>query len=129
MDDKRKHREQMTADEIILVEHAVRRFKDFSISPHTLERMFEKGVYKSDVADALSQGRVIEAHNNVPNDVRALMQLDRQNDRVSVVISLITGEVKTVWLNHITDTHATRDKSKYKWAVSLFQVLSPILNV
>ena len=125
-DDKRKHRSQMNMQEIRLIENAVHEFGQFTISPHTEERMAEKRVTLDDAIYTLRHGYLIEVHNNIGTDVRALMQLDTPKDKISVVVSLVTGEIRTVWRNAADDIHATRDMSKYRWTQNLTSVLYAI---
>ncbi len=113
---QRKHREQMSRLEIESIMAQVRScMNTFSISAHTRERMSETGISEHDIRDAIRRGELIEAHRNIPGDTRVLVELIVEPvGRVSVVISLKSGEVKTVWFNNYHDTHATRDWSQYK---------------
>jgi hypothetical protein len=122
-DDKRKHVSQMTPQEIRFIEDKVQNFGQFSISPHTQERMEEKRVSLDEALYTLRHGYLIEVHNNNGVDVRAVMQFDTTRDKVSVVVSLVDGEIKTVWRNAADDVHATRDTSKYRWTQNLISVL------
>lgn len=125
-DDKRKHRSQMTWAEIRLVETAIRNFGQYKTTAHTEVRMAQKRVTMNEALDTLRHGELIEVHNNNGTDVRALMQWDSTKDKVSVVVSVVSGEIITVWRNAADDNHATRDMSKYRWFQNLTSVLYAI---
>jgi hypothetical protein len=127
MDDNRKHRTQMSKLEIQMVEKLAHTWSStYVLSTHTEQRMEQKKVTRDELGQTLRWGSVIEVHRNNGTDVRALMQLDEvgpYSDKVSVVISLVDGQVKTVWRNAENDEHATRDTSKYQWRTNLTNVL------
>lgn len=122
--DKRKHRQQMSDAEADTVLAQVRAFQNVSISHHARQRMRDKGITKAEVSRAIQHGDLIEVHNNVPGELRVLLELvDKSRGRISVVVNFNDGEVKTVWFNNYDDTHATRDWSQYRWTTNLLEQL------
>jgi len=96
----RKHPTQMSEVEINLIESKLHTYADYALAPHARQRKLEKGVAEQEIQQALRYGKLVEVHNNVPGDVRALVELKRKKkESTAVVISLCSGEVRTVWRN------------------------------
>jgi hypothetical protein len=107
MENKRKHRSQMEAAEIALIERAIHRRTHSEFAPHAFDRMREKRISFLEVSCALDCGELIEVHNNVRDDIRALVRHRQGASHVCVVISLISGKIITAYRNAANDNHAT----------------------
>lgn len=124
---RRKHRFQMSDMEINLIEGKVHSYSELKLSPHALARMNEKDVTEHEIRQTLRYGKLIEVHNNIRDDYRALVRLDRKKKAATcVVISLCTGEVKTAYKNDKDDNHRTLDTSQYLWAQDMAQVVCTV---
>jgi hypothetical protein len=124
---RRKHRFQMSSMEINLLEGKIHSYSELKLSPHALARMNEKDVTEQEIRQTLRYGRVIEVHNNIADDIRALVRLDRKKKAATcVVISLCSGEVKTAYKNDKGDNHKTLDASQYMWNANMAQTLCVI---
>jgi predicted histidine transporter YuiF (NhaC family) len=123
MTNRRKHRSQMTPAEIALVERAIHSKKNWNVCEHVNERMAQKNVTRNEMLAALEFGQVIEVHNNVKHDVRALVRHTSGNSHVCVVVSLITGLIITTYRNDSNDGHSTLNTSMYAWKINLMNAL------
>ncbi len=88
---------------------------------HYLDRATDREFTAQEVRDAITTGDLIEVHDENKPDIRALV---RDDLGTCVVISLVTGEVITVFYNHPTDKHDTLDWGKYRWQVDLTQEIA-----
>lgn len=120
---KRKHYSQMSQDETAAVINAVRSIRKANTTPYFRTRMQERAISNVDIALTLTQGKIIEAHNNNAAEVRILVQALVRNKLCNVVISLTTKNLITCYWNNLNDTHRTLDKSAYKWNVNLKTVI------
>lgn len=126
----KKHRKQMTAAEIAVVErhvHSIRKFR--ADNSHLLHEMkhdkYTKEITHKDIAKALKKGEVIE----VAEGHRALVRLTTgERSGVCVVISLRDDTVVTTWYNNPTDTHRTLDLSKYQWNVNAIDFIRSVVR-
>jgi hypothetical protein len=124
-DNRRKHFSQMNSTEISYLISAMKsRLQYLKFSPHALLRMSAKHVTANQILASLSYGKVIEAHNNIPGELRVLMRGKVAGNYVCSVVSLTTNEIVTVYWNQNGDNHKTLDKSAYAWNVDLTQKLS-----
>lgn len=112
----KKHFSQMSPRERQAVTAYVSKLPVKTIRSHYVDRATERSFTAQEVRDAITTGDVIEVHNDIPGDLRALVRDDKGT---CVVISLVSGEVITVFYNHPTDTHDTIDMGKYRWQVDL----------
>jgi hypothetical protein len=72
---------------------------------------------------AVIDGTLIEVHNEKEPDIRALMRDDKGT---CVVVSLVSGDIITVYYNDPEDKHYTLNKGQYRWNVDLLDVLRGI---
>lgn len=112
----------MNVNEINHVSNAVKNHASKVIMNHASLRMRERGITENEIVNCLSSGNLIECHNNVKTDVRALFRKDNQERSICVVVSLITGKVITVWSNATDDHHESLNTAKYVWACDLTKV-------
>lgn len=126
LDNKRKHRKQMSPDEIAVVEKLVRSQTRWTLGPHARDRMVAKGVDEARMLDVLKTGYVIEVNRN--NDLCVVFRKDFNTYAICVVVSLATRWVVTVWKNGAKDKHYTLDRNKYQWAVNLQQEMAAFIH-
>jgi hypothetical protein len=109
----RKHFTQMSPQEIQFLMDAVRT-KKFVLSNHAMDRMMQKRISENQILSMLSYSKVIEAHENIPGDVRVLVRGKIAGDYICAVVSLVKNEVITTYWNQAGDHHKTIDMSQYK---------------
>jgi hypothetical protein len=119
----KKHYTQMSNLERQNVLAYIRKLPIKTTRPHYFDRASERSFTAQEVRDAITTGDLIEVHNENAPDVRALL---RDDNGTCVVISLVSGEVVTVYYNHPTDTHTTLDWGKYRWQVDLTRLMSQL---
>ena len=122
MNDKRKHRNQMSTEEIACVEALVHSQSRWVVGKHAKGRMARKGITVTQVFETLGEGQVVEINRN--NDLCALFRKDYGGHAVCVVVSLQTRWVVTMWKNAVWDTHSTLDKDNYCWDVDVQKELA-----
>jgi hypothetical protein len=125
--DKRKHFTQMTQDEIKFLLLQVRS-RRLSFSPHAFDRMNQKNIREPQIIASISYCNIIEAHNNVANEVRVLVRGKVSGDYVCSVISLTRNEVITTYRNKKGDHHQTLDKTAYTWTADLTKLEQKLLG-
>lgn len=94
-------------------------FKDMLVKveywPHAIKRADEKNINVSGYQYInLKHGKLIELEtvNNQPSKIVMRYKYNTQYDIILVI--LVNGlQVKTVWLNSVSDKHDTLDASKY----------------
>lgn len=117
-EDRRKHHKQMTYEEKGVLLRAIRG-RNFTFRQHAMDRMRQKGITEQQIAAMLSYACVIEAHNNVENELRVLVRAQVRGDFCCAVLSLTTNEIVTAYWNRAGDHHQTLDRSAYKWNVTI----------
>lgn len=120
---RRKHFTQMSVQETDAVGSAVRKINNLEITPYVRGRMAERNIKALDIAKTLRFGHVIEVHNNIGSEIRVLMQAVVNNKKCHAVVSLTNRTLVTCYWNSLNDSHATLDKSAYKWNVNLLDVV------
>jgi len=119
----KKHFSQMSPRERQTVAAYVSKLPIKTSLSHYVDRATERSFTAQEVKDAVTTGDVIEVHDDAKPDLRALV---RDDNGTCVVISLVTGDVITVFYNHPTDTHDTIDMGKYRWQVDLSRELAKL---
>ena len=115
---QRKHRLQMTAEEIVYAETLVHARDEWSFSPGSEfdKRLQERGITKDQALEALWHGYVVEVNDRG----RAVI---RSKSGTVVVCSIQDGGLVTTWKNASNDNHSTLDRSAYKWRVNIIDYL------
>src|SRR5271156_1110571 len=90
---------------------------------HYIDRATERSFTSQEVRDAILTGDLVEVHDDNKPDIRALL---RDDNGTCVVLSLVTGEVITVFYNSPTDTHQTLDWGKYRWQEDLTRIINQL---
>jgi hypothetical protein len=116
----RKHYTQMSPGEIQHLLAAVRQ-RNYDFIPHAFDAMGNRRITPQQVMAVLSYCSIIEAHENVPGDLRVLVRGKIKGDFVCVVLSLTRSTVVTVYWNRAGDYHKTLDKTVYSWTADLSQ--------
>lgn len=113
----RKHRDQMTDEEIDFLEYLasamsgwITEFAVLHAAKRDLDRPGTRNVTPAEMLKAIKTGKVIEL-----NSLARL--LIRHASGVVVVVSLCDRKVVTAWRCHPKDTHKTLDRSIYNWRV------------
>jgi hypothetical protein len=118
---KRKHRSQMSPEEIELVEHIVHAQPNWiGNGPHADKRMRDKEVMGSEIFDVLKTGKVVEV--NYTHDLCVVFRKDYADHASCVVVNLPTRWIVTTWHNNTNDQHRSLDMSQYVWKANLLDV-------
>lgn len=80
------------------------------------------------VFQVLQKGYIVEVHNNIPDDVRVVLRHDNAKFGTSVVVSLKTGRIVTMYENPSWDRHYG-DSGLYKWEEDLTVAIPRILKM
>lgn len=118
----RKHRVQMSPDEISFVESFVHAMRPV-VNPrntHFVEEMQNDGLVLDDVLHTLKFGSVIEV-----NDFGSclLRMLQGQKSGVCAVVNILNGQLVTAWKNDPKDNHKTLRLTEYRWDVNVAELL------
>ena len=130
---ERKHRSQMSAEEITFVETLVHSINEWDITAtqHALDEAAYKqrptghtvgqsAITKTDILNTLKYGEVIELNDRGRVVIR-LMKGKRAG--TCAVINPATRKVVTVWYNDPRDNHETLRLSAYTWNVDVIVYL------
>ena len=101
----KKHVSQLTQSEFQAIWIRLKGIKP-TFSQHAIERMADKGIAQSCITGHV---KLIE-FNRHNGDSRALL---RQSDGICYSVSLISGEIITVYYNVPSDNHSTIDWTQY----------------
>ncbi len=127
---RRKHVVQMSryeADSMTRFIQTVRGWQGLN-QTHITDRKNKWNVTDSEILIALRDGEIIEVHNNVAPEVRAVVRADIGMRSICVTVSLTTKTVVTMWVNTTNDQHSTLRLEEYSWKVNLMQVLEAFRN-
>lgn len=118
---ERKHRSQMSAEEIKYAETLVHSITEWNFAvDHVMDRMAEKKIKKQDAVNTLKYGDVIEVNDKG----RLVMRLMKGMMKgTCVVVSVHDRVLVTAWFNKGSDNHKTLDKSEYTWKVNVIEYL------
>lgn len=115
---ERKHRDQMTSDEVDFIEYLLYAMSGWVVdsalihaSRRDRDRPDVRVVTREEVLRAIKTGRVIEL-----NSLGRVLIRDTRG--VVVVVSLRDRVVITTWKCKPGDNHRTLDRSLYKWKVN-----------
>jgi hypothetical protein len=111
---QRKHRKQMSKQEVAAVESLVKSITSWVSKSHYAVRSRERNVTRLEVYQAIAFGQCVEAKD----DNRVVM---RHHTGVCVVVEIPTHTVVTVWYNDPQDQHWTLDLSQYRWVINLIE--------
>lgn len=124
--ENKKHREQMTQEEKVVlqnkVSHALKNIQNVHVSHHAIERFEQKAGYnldKSLLIDSLLNSKPVEYkvvnHSVGNNEERVVLRSSKtsNNKEIVLVYSLTNNVIITFWLNSASDKHSTLDLSKY----------------
>jgi hypothetical protein len=118
----RKHRVQMSPDEISFAESFVRSLQPV-VNPrnaHFVEEMQNDGLQLDDILLTLKMGDIIEV-----NDLgRCLVRMmSGPKSGTCAVINIYNGHIVTAWKNNPNDHHKTLRLSEYRWNVNVTEFL------
>ena len=127
---KRKHGSQLQQEEANIIWDRLKSFDDWIISTHAFDRITEKGIRttKEDIVSTIDNATIVEYkidYNERSNrcDERVVLRANAVvNDTYNLhaVYSISRGVVVSVWMNHISDFHATLDWSIYDENMKVF---------
>lgn len=128
----RKHRSQLTQLEIGSLQRRLESFDEWGITYHTLDRIEEKGIRATydDIVSTILNCEIIEYkidYNGRRNrcEERVVVRgraITNNYYNLNVVYNITKGDIVTVWLNDISDRHATLDWSIYNEDMKVFGV-------
>ena len=130
METNRKHVIQMNpreADTVTTFINSIRGWQGLN-QTHITERKAKWNVTDAEILIAIRDGEIIEVHNNVPDEIRAVVRANIGLRSVCVTVSLTTKSIVTVWINTVNDNHFTLRQEEYGWKVNLMQVLAAFRN-
>lgn len=117
---QRKHRSQMSQEEIDFVEYLLSAMAGWRIEPALIHASKSgRRFTKDEVLHAIKTGDVIE----VKSDARVLIRSKRG---VCVVVSLCDRVCITVWYNDPKDTHITLKRGEYTWRVNVIDYVKTL---
>ena len=125
---RRKHVIQMNpreADTVTSFVNSVRNWRGLN-QVHITDRKAKWNVTNAEIVGALQEGSIVEVHNNVPGELRAVVRADIGMRSVCVAVSLTTKSVVTMWVNTVNDTHFTLRVEEYGWTVNLIPILAAV---
>lgn len=123
---RRKHVIQMNpreADTVTGIVNSIRGWQGLN-QTHITERKNKWNVTDNEILTALRDGQIVEVHNNVPEEVRAVVRANIGLRSVCVTVSLYTKSIITMWVNTVDDNHFTLKTEEYQWKVNLMQLLA-----
>lgn len=127
---RRKHRSQLTQQEIDSISKRLEEVENWNFAGHALERLEEKGIEatREDIISTIYNSTIIEYkidYNDRRNRceervvVRSNAIVNREYN-LNVVYNITNQTVITVWNNHINDLHQTLDWSIYDENMKVF---------
>jgi hypothetical protein len=123
---ERKHRDQMTDEEIDFLEYLlsamsgwITEFALIHASKRDPDRPSVRNVTHVEILKAIKTGSVIELNSLA----RVLI---RDKSGVIAVVSLCDRKVITMWRCNPRDTHKTLDRSLYKWKVNAIEYVKSL---
>lgn len=119
---ERKHRQQMSYEEINYLEAFAHGVQGWAFSRHVNERIQQKQIDIESVKLALRYGRVVEINNE--NCIVLRGNVRKGFDYVAVVVVDVQKfVVVTAWPNDKRDDHKTLKKGEYTWRVNAIELL------
>ena len=118
----KKHYSQMTTEEIRKVLNAVKSNR-YTVGQHAMDRMDSRKINENQILSMLTYCNVIEAHNDIPNEIRVLVRGKVAGNFCCAVVSLTKKQIVTCYTNQAGDFHKTLDKSKYAWKANMAEVV------
>ena len=128
----RKHKRQMTRNEIEFVNSVLARFRTFDamrklrLSTHCLQEMVDDKLGKirvEDIVRTILFGSFFEV-NNFGNSFRIVLRHNTcRRFSTIVVLDVINCTIVTCYRNRATDNHRTIRWNKYRWKVNIKEVL------
>jgi len=120
MESKRKHRKQMSPEEIELIESIVHSQIHWTgLGPHSTRMVQERQVPSKELFDVLKSGKVVEVNHTC--DLCVVFRKDYDDHASCVVVNLPTRWIVTTWRNNTNDQHRSLDMSQYTWKVDLLE--------
>ena len=114
----RKLFSQMSYEEIFYLWQLVKEWGDntnkIKFAKHSMDRVRQKNITKSEVLETIASGACIELHIK-GNSPRVLLRKQRWNQTYDIctVIDVFTGTVVTAYINSTNDTHDTLHEEIY----------------
>ena len=128
----RKHKRQMTKDEIEFVNSVLDRFRTFDVlrnirlSNHCLREMANDKLGRirvEDIVRTILLGSFFEV-NNFGNSFRIVLRHNTcRRFSTIVVLDVINCTIVTCYRNRTTDNHRTIRWNKYRWKANIKEVL------
>ena len=132
--ESRKLFSQMSLEEIYLMWDLVNdwgtRINDIQFAKHSMDRVRQKNITKSEVLETVASGRCIEFHIK-GDSPRVLLRKQRWNQTydICVVIDILTGTVVTAYTNHTNDSHDTLHTEIYDEDLDVSSIMSRLQYV
>jgi hypothetical protein len=116
---RRKWVSQMTDTEVKVLTQTVNKFNGWKLSDHALEEMRNDNITPYEVGAVLKLGKVCEANNVAAYDICVLMRRDIGTRSIAVVVSMVSGKVKTVYANDLYESERLPNMANYLWTANL----------
>jgi hypothetical protein len=110
----RKFYTQMNCAEQRALWSVVQSYTKWTLTEHAREEAYQDYVRVSEIFDTIRAGKIMEANIICENDVRVLIRKTLRGRSVAVVLSLCTGEIKTVFANSIESGARMPNFDNYK---------------
>lgn len=116
---RRKWVSQMTDREVTVLTETVNKFNRWKLSDHALEEMRNDNISPYEVAAVLKKGRVLEANNVAAYDICLMLRRNIGERSIAVVVSMVSGKVKTVYANDLHEDERLPNMKNYQWSANL----------
>lgn len=116
---RRKFHTQMTAQEVYAVKGAILNHKNWTLSPHAKDEMFNDHVDMIDVFKVIQYGKIMEVNNCAITDVTVVVRHTIGQRSIAVVVSLVRGCIVTIYANSVQSGQRKPNMADYKWQAPL----------
>ena len=96
---------------------------NFTCSEHALDKLEGAEITANQLAECITDGKLIEVHNLIKDDVRVVLRKDMDKKSLCMAVSLIFKEIITCWFNDPTDKHRTLNVSNYTLTLDIRELL------
>ena len=96
---------------------------NFTCSEHALDKLEGAEITANQLAECITDGKLIEVHNLIKDDVRVVLRKDMDKKSLCMAVSLIFKEIITCWFNEQTDNHRTLNVSNYTLTLDIRELL------
>ena len=129
--ESRKLFSQMSLEEVYLMWDLVNdwgtRTNDIQFAKHSMDRVRQKHITKSEILETVASGKCIEFHIK-GDSPRVLLRKQRWNQSYDIccVLDVLTGTIVTAYTNHSNDEHDTLHTEIYDEDLDIGLIMSEL---